>query len=488
MPSSRAHKNGGSGGSIFGDIDVTKLGGGSIFSKKPQLKMRSRLDQYLDEEDIFTGGQSRRRLAQNESSPISQTNRSPISSRPETPGSVNTSDEEHNVKPERNSDPFTTDKREEYRERLMDAEKNRSQSPQGFRESGQQEIARNPISPPVYNVPPKGSNSPPAQSKSAAKTSSSIFASAASNIARVRSPKQSPKSVEPTKAMESPKPEESPKTVELPKSIVSPKATQRSESNEAISVSKVEPVAPPVAPRNQPVVETIIQQSVEAVSEPSNNDVVSSDRFEQLSHPQPMFEDDPETIAFRNDMSFSFKPSVPNTNFLDPTETFPPSTEDLHITIIPKTTISQRTADIDDPWQSSIIPIQTTIHTPAVIKPNPDYDMSAFQPLDMGGHHSDNLKVNSESIPENKRTAFSDLISSWNTGSVGQMEYMTDPAYMQDDSEFYQRVASQQSDVGFKGIEDRTDTAATRSSYSDSYHHTLPDRLGDMSLNDNPWS
>jgi hypothetical protein len=486
MPSSRTHKNGGSGGSIFGDIDVTKLGGGSIFSKKPQLKMRSRLDQYTDEEDIFTSGQPRRRPTTNESSPVSQTNRSPVSSRPETPGSVNTSDEEHNMKPERNPDPFAADKREEHRERLMDVEKNRSQSPQGFRELAQPEIAKKTISP---TLPSKGSNSPPAQSKPAAKTSSSIFASAASNIARARSPKQSPKPVETVKPMESPKLEELPrpveptKPIELPKPIVSPVITQRSDMSEATPVSsKVDQMAKAGAPRNQPIdVETILDQSV---SEPSN-DVESTDRFEQLSHPQPMFEDDPETIAFRNDMSFSFKPSVPNTNFLDPTEPFPPSNEDLHTTIIPKNPISQRTADIDDPWQSSIIPIQTTIHTPAVVKPNPDFDMSAFQPLDVGGHHATNLKVNSESIPENKRNAFSDLISNWNSGSVGQMEFMTDPAYMQDDSEFYRRVASQQSDVGFKGIEDRTEA---RSSYSDSYHHTLPDRLGDMSLNDNPWS
>ncbi|KAI9285146.1 hypothetical protein BC943DRAFT_337652 [Umbelopsis sp. AD052] len=481
MPSSKAHKNGGSGGSIFGDIDVAKLGGGSIFSKKPQLKMRSRLDQYTDEDDIFTSGQSRRRLAANESSPVSQTNRSPVSSRPETPGSVNTSDEEHNVKPEKSSDPFSAaDKQEEYRE-----------SPQGFRDLAQPEIAKKTTSPPVYNMPSKGSNSPPAQSKSPpVKTSSSIFASAASNIARARSPKQSPKPVEsPIKPVESPKPVEPaivelPKPVEpvdLPKAIVSPKITQRSE---AIFVSKANQVAKPVVPQNPPVVETILQSSV--VSEPSHDDEeASNDRFEQINHSQPMFEDDPETIAFRNDMSFSFKPSVPNTNFLDPTETFPP-TEDLHTTIIPtKTNISQRTADIDDPWQSSIIPIQTTIDPPAVIKP--DFDMTAFQPLDIGGHHTDKLKVNSESIPESKRNAFSDLISNWNSGSVGQMEYMTDPAYMQDDSEFYQRVASQQSDVGFKGIEDRTDPAP-RSSYSDSYHHTLPDRLGDMNLNDNPWS
>ncbi|KAI8581735.1 hypothetical protein K450DRAFT_230912 [Umbelopsis ramanniana AG] len=489
MPSSRAYKNGGSGGSIFGDIDVTKLGGGSIFSKKPQLKMRSRLDQYTDEDDIFTSGQSRRRLTPTESSPVSQTNRSPVSSRPETPGSLSPSDEEHNMEPEKNSDPFTADKRDW--EKLMDNEKNRFQSPQGFRELAQPEIAKKTTSPPVNNAPSKGINSPPPQPKSAAKTSSSIFASAASNIARARSPKQSPKPVE-SSIVESPKPEELPKPVEpikpveLPKAIVSPKIAQRSESSEAIFVSKVNQVAKPVAPQSQP--ETILQPSVDVASEPSHDvAAASSDRFEQINHPQPMFEDDPETIAFRNDMSFSFKPSVPNTNFLDPTETFPPSTDDLHTTIIPKTIISQRTADIDDPWQSSIIPIQTTVDPPTVIKPNPDYDMSAFQPLDMGGHPADNLKVNSESIPENKRNAFSDLISSWNSGSVGQMEYMTDPAYMQDDSEFYQRVASQQSDVGFKGIEDRTDTAP-RSSYSDSYHHTLPDRLGDMSLNDNPWS
>lgn len=445
--------------------------------------MRSRLDQYTDEEDIFTSGQSRRRPTPNESSPVSQTNRSPVSSRPETPASVNTSDEEHNIKPERNPDPFAADKREEHRERLMDVEKNRSQSPQGFKELAQPETVKKTISP---TLPSKGSNSPPTQSKPAAKTSSSIFASAASNIARARSPKQSPKPVETVKPLESPKVEELPRPaepIELPKPIVSPQLTQRSDIEEATPDSKVDQIAKAVAPRSHLTdVETIIEQSVSE----SSNDVESTDGFEQLSHRQPMFEDDPETIAFRNDMSFSFKPSVPNTNFLDPTEIFPPSSnEDLHSTIIPKNPISQRTADIDDPWQSSIIPIQTTIHTSAVAKPNPDFDMSAFQPLDVGGHHTTNLKVNSESIPENKRNAFSDLISNWNSGSVGQMEFMTDPAYMQDDSEFYQRVASQQSDVGFKGIDDRTEP---RSSYSDSYHHTLPDRLGDMSLNDNPWS
>ncbi|GAB5593633.1 hypothetical protein Unana1_08533 [Umbelopsis nana] len=480
MPTSRAAKVGTSSSSIFGDIDVAKLGGGSIFSKKPQLKLRSRLDHYADEEDIF-GGSSRRRAASNDSIPVPQSSKSPFSSRPQTPASVANSDEEHIVKQDKEQEAISVTKAREDQAYNTVSPKIRLQTsakPVAIVNNSQpvndQLDSSKATSPPYSTLPTNQSpSSTSASNKILQKTSSSIFASAASNIARARSPKASPHPAEPPKSNGSVSPPEVQQQVPVSAGISSP-----------------EPAPPPKTERIVKLPEPSVKMDnivPDHLNSPAPAEAIEQQFTDNQISQTPLFEDDPETIAFRNDMSFSFKPAVPNTSYLDPIEPYPPSNDDLHTNIIPHTTINSNTADIDDPWQSSIIPTTTTLHTPSMTKPNPDFDLSAFQPLDIGHPTGNNLKVNSSSIPENKRNAFSDLISSWNSGSVGEMEFRTDPAYLQDDNEFYERVASQQSDVGFKGIEgDRTE--ASRSGYSDRYQHSLPDRLGDLSLSENPWS
>jgi hypothetical protein len=486
MPTSRASKAGNSSSSIFGDIDVTKLGGGGIFGKKPQLKLRSRLDYHADEEDIFTGS-SRRRPAANSNNLVSQPNKSPSSSRPGTPASIGNSDEERMMKQERDHNPISIPAVRENQENNASLSKSRQQTANKLvpAVNNSQPVNNQPDSAkattPPHSTPPiaQAPSSPSTQPKVSPKTSSSIFASAASNIARARSPKTSPKPAESVTSNGSVSPPVIEKEAPMPAPVPVTAAVQAAVQAQAPIV-----ISPPETESTARTLGLGVKNDYSFADSLSNK--ATTDSSEQISQ-MSMFDEDPETVAFRNDMSFSITPVMPNTTYLDPMEPFPPSNDDLHVNIIPQHTVnSDGAADIDDPWQSSIIPIKTTIHPPSIVKPNPDFDLSAFQPMDEARRTSENLKISSSSIPENKRNAFSDLISNWNSGSVGQMEFITDPAYQQDDTEFYRRVASQQSDVGFKGIEDQADTNS--SGYSHSYHHTLPDSLGDLSLSENPWN
>ncbi|KAM3578883.1 hypothetical protein VKS41_008676 [Umbelopsis sp. WA50703] len=477
--------------SIFGDVDVEKLGGSSLFGNT--RKGSRQFYDYEADEDIFTV-ESRRRPIQRE-----RDRGSPGTSRP---SSLFSSDEDH---PPLQRDNAPSPFHEEPRRKPEIA----VPIPQKADERRDvRDASRNVLTPP--RTSPR--TSPPSTNINPAKSHSEVVAvSDTSNIAQVQFPKpQSPQ-----------QPQEQPISSNLASSasanvtkVSSPKPTSekskpsifsavapflsRPQSREPSPVSadatENKKAAPTISaeqtskPSAQPVVaqlvanensraENTINEQASTPAEPSRIE------NEMMSH-HTMIDEDPESIAFRNDMSFSIKPVVPNINYIDPNEDFLPPQDITRNTLI-QHPVTTGPTDIDDPWQSSIIPPPTSAPArPPLDAGPPDLDYTAFQPMESNSKTQENLMINSASIPENKRNAFSDLISSWNSGSVGQMEFMTDPAYVQDDSEFYHTVAKEQSDVGFKGIEDE----AEPSGHGYSIHHTLSDGLGGLNLNDNPWS
>ncbi|KAJ2955350.1 hypothetical protein NQZ79_g8637 [Umbelopsis isabellina] len=473
--------------SIFGDVDVEKLGGNSLFGNT--RKGNRQFHSYEADEDIFTP-ESRRRPAYYE-----RERGSPGTSRP---SSLFSSDEEHPpFQKDSAPSPFHAETRRGIEITVpipVNAEE-RNYGREGMRDFGISPRSGSPSTnfnavktvggveaSSEFSKGAKVQNLKPQSPKQAQEQplSSNLSPSASANVTKAPSPKPAAKQSK-SSIFSSVAPFLSRPQSREP----SPVATDVTETEKAVSTMKAQQTSeaptPPAVP--QPVInessraKNIMKDQVSSPVEPSHVE------NEVMSH-SAMIDEDPESIAFRNDMSFSIKPVVPNINYIDPNEDFLPPPDITHNTLIQHTATTGPT-DIDDPWQSSIIPPPTNALSQPVLKTGPpDLDYTAFQPMESHSKTQENLMINTATISENKRNAFSDLISNWNSGSVGQMEFMTDPAFVQDDSDFYQTVAKEQSDVGFKGIEDE----AEPSGHGYSVHHTLLDGLGGMNLNDNPWS
>lgn len=476
--------------SIFGDVDVEKLGGNSLFGNT--RKGSRQFHNYEADEDIFTADSRRRPVFQEKEKG------SPVTSRP---SSLFSSDEDHPPFPKDIApSPFhaETRKRPEITAPIPSKPVDVKNAREDMRDLGISPRSGSPstninaaktvggadVASETSNRGAKLQNSKP-QSPSPKQVqeqlvSSNLSPNASTNVAKVPSPKPAVKQTK-SSIFSSVAPFLSRPQSREP----SPVATESTEPEKIVSTTKAQqttkaPAPPTVA---QPIVnessraENMMKDQVPSPVEPTHVET------EVMSH-TAMIDEDPESIAFRNDMSFSIKPVVPNINYIDPNEDFLPPPDITHNTLIHHTATTGPT-DIDDPWQSSIIPPPTSaLSKPALNTGPPDLDYTAFQPMESQSKTQENLMINTATISENKRNAFSDLISNWNSGSVGQMEFITDPAFVQDDSEFYQTVAKEQSDVGFKGIEDE----AEHSGHGYSIHHTVLDGLGGMNLNDNPWS
>lgn len=97
-------------------------------------------------------------------------------------------------------------------------------------------------------------------------------------------------------------------------------------------------------------------------------------------------------------------------------------------------------ADMDDPWfdgatVNRVLPILGNI------------EPSASSPL------QDQHKISIHDIEPQKRTAFADLITSWNTGQTNTFETVKE-----DPEQFFSHVAEEQRDIGFAGIGDDDDS------------------------------
>ncbi|KAG2183504.1 hypothetical protein INT43_006510 [Umbelopsis isabellina] len=474
--------------SIFGDVDVEKLGGNSLFGNT--RKGSRGFHNYEADEDIFTADSRRRPVFQE------RERGSPGTSRP---SSLFSSDEEHPpFQKDSAPSPFHTETR-----RGPDITAPIPSKPEDHK------IAREDMR--DFGISPR-SGSPSTNINAAKTVGGAEVVSELSRGAKVQNTKpQSPKqaqeqllssnlspsvSANVTKAP-SPKPAAKQSKSSIFSSVApflsrpqsrepSPVAADTTETEKPVSTTKAQQTSTtPAAPA---IAQSIVNESSRAETRMKDQVPSPVEPFhvenEVMSH-RAMIDEDPESIAFRNDMSFSIKPVVPNINYIDPNEDFLPPPDITHNTLIQHTATTGPT-DIDDPWQSSIIPPPTSALSKPILNTGPpDLDYTAFQPMESQSKTQENLMINTATISENKRNAFSDLISNWNSGSVGQMEFITDPAFVQDDSEFYQTVAKEQSDVGFKGIEDE---AEQPSGHGYSIHHTLMDGLGGMNLNDNPWS
>jgi len=127
-----------------------------------------------------------------------------------------------------------------------------------------------------------------------------------------------------------------------------------------------------------------------------------------------------------------------------------------HTTAIKKLvpSISTPTNNVDDPWSNPLL-MQPTVE-PSVSSP---------------------LVVKVQDIEPQKRTAFADLINSWNTGKSNNKEYTNN----QDPKEFFDHVAEERRDIGFAGIREHDDEEEEEEEH---YHRQQLDYQDEI----NPWN
>ncbi|GAN04803.1 hypothetical protein MAM1_0074d04268 [Mucor ambiguus] len=176
--------------------------------------------------------------------------------------------------------------------------------------------------------------------------------------------------------------------------------------------------------------------------------------------PVPIIEDE-ATRAFAEDDTISFKPSLLSYRSISPELTMDALTIDIptHTNTSKKLvpSISTPTNNVDDPWSNPLL-MQPTIE-PSISSP---------------------LVVKVQDIEPQKRTAFADLINSWNTGKSNNKEYTNN----QDPKEFFDYVAEERRDIGFAGIREHDDD---QDDEEDEDHYRRQQQL-DYQDEINPWN
>ncbi|KAI8368868.1 hypothetical protein EDC96DRAFT_128344 [Choanephora cucurbitarum] len=157
----------------------------------------------------------------------------------------------------------------------------------------------------------------------------------------------------------------------------------------------------------------------------SASSVKSIPSSEQQNKPEEVVViEDEATRAFADDMiSFQSKP----TNYLIMTPELTMDALKLNTPPIPTTTSSSSvsTHSVDDPW------LDPTLQ-PATV----------------------DLAIQVQDIEPQKRTAFADLIDSWNTSTLKTHDYL--PKEEEEPDQFFDHVAEERRDIGFAGIEATT--------------------------------
>ncbi|KAI8638108.1 hypothetical protein BD408DRAFT_405929 [Parasitella parasitica] len=207
---------------------------------------------------------------------------------------------------------------------------------------------------------------------------------------------------------------------------------------------------PPSQQHQQPIKPNHIQPR--AIQQQQQED----EEDEEPEEPEEQFTviEDEATRAFAEDNVISFKPTLLNYRSISPELAMDALkidtrivTNAVHKRLLPS--ISTPTNNMEDPWSNLII--QPTVE-PSISSP---------------------LVVREQDIEPQKRSAFADLINSWNTGKSNNEEYPT-----QDPKEFFEHVAAERRDIGFAGIHGQDD--------DDQKHHSRQqlDYQDEM----NPWN
>ncbi|KAI8086967.1 uncharacterized protein B0P05DRAFT_635650 [Gilbertella persicaria] len=201
-----------------------------------------------------------------------------------------------------------------------------------------------------------------------------------------------------------------------------------------------------------PVAAVVVNKVNDPIEQPSPAPI-SKPNLKKKPEPEPEPKPEPEpeptvviedeaTRAFADDvMTFKPKPA----QYFDVTPEL--SMDALRIEdntankrLVPS--VSTPTHSVDDPW-SQIVQLEPSVSSPLVVKV--------------------------QDIEPQKRTAFADLITSWNTGQSNRIE-----EEQEDEDGFFDHVAEERRDIGFAGIGQKEDT------------HSTHDMMRPMDW-DNPW-
>lgn len=227
-------------------------------------------------------------------------------------------------------------------------------------------------------------------------------------------------------------------------------------NNDAVNSTITSPPSPPPAVRQQapppppvrqqaPLPPLSSQQYQPIKPEYINNSKSNVTQKQQEEEEEEEEEDEPEeqhriiedeaTRAFAEDDVITFKPTLLNYRSISPELTMdalkidtPTISTNITKKLIPS--ISTPTNNVEDPWSNPLL-IQPIVE-PSISSP---------------------LVVKVQDIEPQKRTAFADLINSWNTGKSNNKEYIRN----QDPKEFFDHVAAERRDIGFAGIQEQDD-------------------------------
>ncbi|CAO3656689.1 unnamed protein product [Mucor hiemalis] len=204
---------------------------------------------------------------------------------------------------------------------------------------------------------------------------------------------------------------------------------------------------------------TSILQSKSAV----NHTVGEEEEEEEEQDNNPVIEDE-ATLAFADDViNFKARNYQPDYASIAPDLSMDALSLDVHSNkrLLPSaSTPTASQADMDDPWfdGAAIMSSTTSFATPSKLPIALNIEPSISSPLQQRHHH----EISEQDIEPQKRSAFADLISSWNTGQTNNDVYRT--VHTEDPEQFFSHVAEEQRDIGFAGIsnEDENEHRRTR--------------------------
>ncbi|KAI8391674.1 uncharacterized protein BYT42DRAFT_557678 [Radiomyces spectabilis] len=467
--SSSSHTKSTSGG-IFGDIDVSKLGGGGVFANKRSThalrsSIRTPID-HDDEESLFGGKPAKSTVKRSPPASVHATadvaRTSPI---PKSP--IASAKKEPSVQPARTptGSPKVLSRTSSYEttstrgsvsnERPATPTKREptvsSPSPIniGANNSTGSPSVNGTVTPPA--VPATASS--PAPSSPPRKASSSIFASA-SRFLKSRSPSNPPPPPPPPASQPLPAPA-SPK-------ITSPPPTPPAPARRS---------PPPLPPSSSAAVPRPVSQQHKRETEREEEE----DEDPMESESIPIIVEDEATRAFADD-TMKFSMTKPRADYSTSPELLASLTSDtLRLDeppmMIPSISTPAATQDTDslNPWSHTLqFSLEPSSSSPQLNRKRSS--KSAAADIDPG-----------------KRAAFADLIASWHSGKPERELTVA----KEDPEQFFTRVAVEQRDIGFAGIagsgnDDDDDASLDEHPYSSSLNKLH--QIQSWGLEENPWS
>lgn len=239
-------------------------------------------------------------------------------------------------------------------------------------------------------------------------------------------------------------------------------------NNDAVNSTIASPPPPPPPVRQQAPPPPLSSQQHQPIKPEyinnSKSNVAQQQQEEEEEEPEEQHHiiEDEATRAFAEDDVITFKPTLLNYRSISPELTMdalkidtPTISTNITKKLVPS--ISTPTNNVEDPWSNPLL-IQPIVE-PSISSP---------------------LVVKVQDIEPQKRTAFADLINSWNTGKSNNKEYTRN----QDPKEFFDHVAAERRDIGFAGIREQDEEEDDDDEEQEHYHRQQLDYHDEI----NPWN